>query len=116
MSAIPSVPPGCKRITLDGDKGDYLDWQARPDGTVEIVDVAVNSERRVGKGRRLVEVLFNQLEPRTRVWAITRADNLIAQQWYESLQFECIAALRRYYGHEKSADALMFGRKAGGPV
>lgn len=98
------------------NRQDYLTYREGSGGTIEIFDIAVTSERRVGNGRRLVEMLFAQLEPHIRVWAITRADNLIAQQFYERLQFECIGVLRRFYGAEKSVDAIMYGRKAGGPV
>jgi ribosomal protein S18 acetylase RimI-like enzyme len=104
------------RIILDNDPRDFLDYQQRPDGTVEIVDIAVNSERRKGKGRRLVEALFSRLGKDTRVWAITRADNEIAQQWYEALQFNVVGVLRRYYGPHRGVDGVMFGRRAGGPV
>lgn len=102
------------RITLDGDERDYLDYRDGSGGTVEIFDVAVNSERRSGRGRRLVEELFRRVTP-LHVWAITRADNEIAQQWYEALGFRVVGVLRRFYGL-RGVDAIMYGRSSEGPV
>lgn len=104
------------RITWDNDPRDFLDYHQRPDGTVEIVDIAVGSERRKGKGRRLMEALFARLKPDTRVWAITRADNEIAAQFYEKLRFDVVSPLRRFYSANRGVDALLFIRKASGPV
>ena len=102
-----------QRIELNGG---FLVWEKRHDGTVEIVDIHVDSERRcTGLGRRLLEQLFRQLDGNTRVWAITSADNLIAQQFYEKCQFRDVNILRRFYD-DKTLDAIMFLRCAGGPV
>lgn len=97
---------------------DWLVWQDRGDGTVEILDIAVNSGRREGKGRRMLELLFAQVPPETQtVYAITRADNLIAQRFYEATCFECTAVLRRFYSRAKpQVDAVMYGRSPKGPV
>lgn len=104
-------------IWLDKSPDDFLCWQRRHDETVEIVDIAVNTERRKGKGRRLLELLFRKLRPETRVFAITRIDNEIAQQFYEKCCFEVVGVLRRFYSSaHHCADAIMYGRKAGGPV
>lgn len=103
------------RITLD-DPRDFLDYRDGSGGTIEIFDVQVGSERRVGKGRRLLELLFARLGPETRVYAITRADNEIAQQWYEACQFTLVNVLRRFYSGKPGVDAILFMRKAGGVV
>lgn len=95
---------------------DRLWWRVGSGNTIEIVDIEVMSERRKGVGRKLVETLLNQLDPDTRVYAITRVDNEIAMQFYEALQFRTVNILRRFYADEKCVDALMFCRKAGGPV
>jgi ribosomal protein S18 acetylase RimI-like enzyme len=99
-----------------GDVTDFLVWSLRADGNVEIVDIAVNSERRKGKGRLLVQELFHKLHCMTRVFAITRTTNEIAQQFYERLGFQVSGVLRRYYDDENGADAILFIRRAGGPV
>lgn len=94
----------------------FLEWEARADGTVEIRDIHVDGEhRRTGVGRRLLEALFRQLPPDARVWAITGADNLNAQQFYEGCLFRDVSPLRRFYGSER-LDAIMYLRSAGGPV
>ena len=98
-----------------GDDVDYLDWRLASGGTVEIMDIVVNSDRRKGVGRKLVSALLRFHDPLTRVWAITRSENLIAQKFYEALGFDAIP-LRRFYSDEKRIDAVMYIRSAGGPV
>ncbi len=96
--------------------GGFLIWERRDDGTVEIRDIHVDNEyRRKGIGRKMLEVLFRQLDGATRVWAITRAENQVAQQFYERCCFRDVSILRRFY-NDKTLDAIMFVRCAGGPV
>ena len=104
-------------IKLDriGDSRDFLVFQYRHDQTVEIVDIAVNSERRKGIGRSLVRQLCHKLEPTLRVYAITRINNEVAHSFYESLGFCVAGVLRRFYS-EDGADAVMYVRSAGGPI
>lgn len=103
------------RISLD-DPRDYLDWREGSGGTVEIADIVVGSERRRGRGRRLIETLLAQVQAAPTVWAITRAGNEIAQQFYESLGFRVIGVLRRFYGEALGVDAILYGRSPRGPV
>lgn len=98
-----------------GELGEYLEYQKRGDGTVEILDIAVQHGRRQGKGRVLVSQLLRDLAPSTVVYAITRIENEIAQQFWEGVGFTTVNPLRRFYGSDK-VDALMYVRKAGGPV
>lgn len=105
------------RIVID-DARDFLDYRDGSGGTVEIYDIQVCSERRRGKGRRLVYTLYKRIKPEVKlVWAITRTDNLIAQQFYEELRFRVVAVLRDFYKDESkpngTADAIMFGRDIG---
>lgn len=102
-------------MTRIGNNLDYIDWRKASGGTVEIMDIAVNSDRRKGIGRSLVSQLMKCFAPEVRVWAITRAENIIAQKFYEALQFDAIP-LRRFYSSEKNIDAVMYIRSAGGPV
>ena len=104
------------KIILDNDDRDFLLWRDGSGDTIEIFDIAVGSERGVGKGRRLIELLFEQLHAETRVFAITRATNLVAQQFYEKLRFDVVGVLRRFYSGNMEVDAVMYGRKAGGSV
>lgn len=96
------------------DSRDFLMWRQGSGETIEIFDIAVGSERRKGRGRQLLNLLFNSLEANTVVWAITRSDNEIAQQFYEATRFDIIGVLRRFYGVENGVDAIMYGRKAKG--
>lgn len=91
---------------------DYLMWRKGSGNTVEIYDIAVYSERRNGNGRLLVNYLIDHLPPGTRtLWAITKADNFIAQQFYESLNFRVIGTLRSFYQDSgNTVDAIMYGR------
>lgn len=110
------------RITLNGDVRDRLDWRWGSGGTIEIFDIVVGSERRNGRGRRLVNKLLNEIAGMpedsrpTFVWAITRADNRIAQEFYAELKFKVVAPLYDFY-HVANAegrqtiDAVMYGRR-----
>ena len=109
---------GSNRLTYD-DSADFLDHRGGSGGTIEIFDIQVSSERRKGRGRLLIEHLLRKVSKEwgkeVRVWAITRAENIIAQKFYEALQFDSIP-LRRFYSSEKNVDAIMYVRSAGGPV
>jgi ribosomal protein S18 acetylase RimI-like enzyme len=106
------------RITYPGGDPDvdFLVWREGSGGTVEIFDIQVGSERCKGRGRKLVETLFNSLSLNTRVFAITRSDNETAQKFYERLRFCVVGVLRQFYSQPKGVDAIMYGRRAGGPV
>lgn len=103
-------------IYLEGDARDFLLWREASGGTIEIYDVAVGSERRVGKGRQLVAELFRLLGPARPVYAITRADNAIGLQWYAALGFRVVAVLMGFYSGENQVDAVMVGRNSAHPV
>lgn len=103
------------RISINDGK-DYLDWRNGSGGTIEIFDVAVTSERRKGRGRSMVSHLLRHLPPTTKVFAITRADNAIAQEWYEAMKFHVSGVLRGFYEQGKGVDAIVYVREAGGAV
>ncbi len=108
------------RITLE-DACDFLDWRRGHGDVVEIADISVGSVRRKGNGRRLVEKLFSLLEPDVRVYAITRAENKVAQEFYHALGFKVIAPLFDFYGvrtehGDTTVDAIMYGRRVKGPI
>jgi ribosomal protein S18 acetylase RimI-like enzyme len=99
-------------IHLDADFRDFLIWRQGSGNTVEIYDIAVGSERRKGRGRALVNKLYEQVPTGTKlVWAITRSDNFIAQEFYEELQFRVVGILRNFYQDSgKTVDAILYGR------
>ena len=103
------------RICL-GDLRDFLDYREGSGGSVEIFDLQVGSDRRKGIGRQLVERLCGGLQPDIRVWAITRATNEIAQIFYERCKFTMACPLRRFYSEDNGVDAIMYIRRAGGPL
>lgn len=84
---------------------------------MEIFDIAVTSERRKGHGKALMRLLFRRLPVEIRlVFAITRADNFVAQHFYEALGFRIIAPLRHFYqdgSGKPTIDAVMYGRDVG---
>lgn len=100
------------RLTLK-DECDFIDWREGSGRTVEIFDIAVNSTRRKGKGRHLVEKLKTEIpKDISLIFAITRVSNTIAQQFYESCGFRIVGRLHRFYqdgpgGGDESA--LMYG-------
>lgn len=99
------------RITIIG-VGEFLDWRQGSGSTVEIFDIHVPSERRrMGLGRKLVyELIDHNLPPGTnKVWAITRANNLIAIDFYTELNFRAVP-LREFYTNYRCIDAIMFIR------
>ena len=56
------------------DERDFLQWRQGSGTTIEIYDIVVGSERRQGKGRRLIERLFTEVMSSPYVdlvWAIT---------------------------------------------
>jgi ribosomal protein S18 acetylase RimI-like enzyme len=108
------------RILLSADQPeDWLDYQRGSGKTIEITDLNVCSERRQGRGRALVKKLLNCLAPNTRVWAMTRRSNEIAQQFYVSMGFQVLGSLDGFYEPEgrttdlaldqATSDAIVYG-------
>ena len=91
------------KLELNGGE-DYLVFREGSGDTIEIYDIAVNSERMKGYGRTLVEML-KLLYPTKTIWAITRKSNHGAQHFYEKLNFEVCSDLPRLY---KDEDARMY--------
>lgn len=107
-------------IVVDGadpvDAKDYLVWRVGYGRTVEIEDIAVGSERRRGIGRKLVEKLLLAVPPDTAmVYALTRAGNTIAHQFYEALGFRIVGRLHYFYrdvnekGNGSLEHAIVYG-------
>lgn len=76
----------------------YLKWRLSTGGTIEVVDIAVNSERCKGVGTSMMKELFAIARDMDihRVYAITRSANRVAQKFYESLNMEANAIMRLY--------------------
>lgn len=101
------------RIVLE-DPSDYLDYREGASGTVEIFDIVVNSERRQGKGRRLVTKLI-EITNCHMIYVFTRNNNYIAQDFYRGLGFDVAAFLESFYQTDDvlkhSPNALMFTKR-----
>lgn len=96
---------------------DFIDWRMSGP-SVEVYDIAVGpAGRRRGTGRRLMRSLVELVagwEPRAPrlVFAVTRANNEIAQQFYEALHFRVVGVLRQFYQDEHprhGVDAVVYG-------
>lgn len=97
------------------DPRDFLHYRAGSGNAVEIFDIQVGSERRKGNGRKLVNILIKRLPPGcTRIYAITRAENKIAQQFYTELRFVPIPLFDFYGVHDergvRTVDAILYMR------
>lgn len=111
-------------LALDGISSTdaYLIYSDGGGGTYQINDIYVDSKiRGKGYGRKLLEKLFYAIGTRTKVWAITRAENYIAQQFYERCLFRNVIPLRDFYSnkdenHNDTIDAVMYSRYSDGPV
>lgn len=101
-------------ISLNDGK-DFLEYRDGSGRTIEITDIAVTTERRTGIGSRLIHELIDRSKRANvnLIWAITRAENLIAQEFYEALGFRVVGVLRNFYQDEGQArncvDAIMYG-------
>ena len=93
-------------MTLDDDPRDFIVWRQGSGRSVEIFDIQIGSERRIGRGTKLVDKLLNSLRKGTTgggvttVYAITRHGNTIACQFYEKLGFRLCGRLHYFYTDE----------------
>jgi ribosomal protein S18 acetylase RimI-like enzyme len=101
-------PKGIECVGEEVDSGQHC----RRYGAVD----QVTDNRRTGIGRNMVARLCASLPRDTTVYAITRPGNAIAVEFYEGLGFHVLGVLRSFYTESSGVDAVMFGRKAGGPV
>jgi len=69
------------RITLN--ENDFIEYREGKAGTLEIFDIAVNSERGKGIGRELV----SKLPPTHTLYGFTREENHRARAFYKALGF-----------------------------
>jgi ribosomal protein S18 acetylase RimI-like enzyme len=87
------------------DPRDYLRWRKGSGGTVEILDINVESDRRIGRGREMVETLLEEVRKETHlVFAFTRQSNDIASQFYQALGFVVAAVVPLFYQGENDVE------------
>ena len=94
-----------------------MDYRPGSGASFEISEISVPNEcRRTGIGRAMVDKLIKVCEETgiSRIYAITRAENRIAQEFYEALNFRSIL-LYDFYGvrnknGDRTVDAVMYLR------
>jgi ribosomal protein S18 acetylase RimI-like enzyme len=107
----------CIQVVHPDNTKSVLNWRWSSGGhTVEILDIDVpNEHRRKGIGRLMVHQLIHMVMPMGArlIYAITRTNNITAQQFYTELRFRIVAPLWNFYQDTDEAniiDALMYGR------
>lgn len=106
--------PDHEGMTRIGDDTDYLLFRKGSGNSVEIYDIAVNSERSKGKGTALVAELFAQIPAGvTMVWVMCRRSNHGARKFYlDKVGFQFMGALQGFYSDDMGQEnALVFGKK-----
>lgn len=68
---------------IEMNEKDYLIWREDIGGGIEIVDIAVYSERGNGTGGEML----NQLDKSKRIYAFCRSDNAPAHKFYKKHGF-----------------------------
>jgi GNAT superfamily N-acetyltransferase len=99
------------KIILETDK-DYVLWRESSGGTLEIFDLLVGSERRKGRGKRLVEMVLEEALRRGAklVFAVTRPSNQISQEFYQGVGFRTVGVLKQFYRDSNPPeDAIVYG-------
>jgi len=72
---------------------DYLVYREGQNNTIEIYDIAVNSDRRLGVGSNMIDELKTQHK---NIFAFMRKSNLIAKAFYEKNKFKAYHIPRFY--------------------
>lgn len=97
----PEYFPTEKLVTIicRGEEEGKLVYRRGSGTTIEIYEIEVRSDRRKGVGRALIEKLIEQAKRLfiTRIWALTREENKIAQTFYNALGFTRSDLLRNFY-------------------
>jgi ribosomal protein S18 acetylase RimI-like enzyme len=87
------VPATIKLNKITRNKEDYLLWKEDRGGAIEIVDIAVYSERERGIGRSMVQELVDKGKT---IYAFSRQDNVVALRFYTALGFRQVKIINFY--------------------
>jgi ribosomal protein S18 acetylase RimI-like enzyme len=91
---------------------DRLEYRSAGGETIEIFDIAVNSEKRKGIGTKLIDELINEVEQIgcERITAITHSCNDTAQKFYESNGFvgTLLPNFYKVFSPYPTGDAIMY--------
>lgn len=93
-----------KSVTRNNGK-DFLVYREGSGGTIEIFEILVQSDRRVGTGTKLIEQLISE-NPDKKIFAFTRYENVNARKFYIKNGFMEIA-IRNFY---PDGDAVLVWR------
>lgn len=92
---------------------DWLAYDIRTGGNVEIIDIEVSSQRRQGIGTKLIEFLIaylkSQIPQALQVIAVARESNMIAREFYEGTKFTLLASVPGYY-KDTNESGYIYGR------
>jgi len=84
-----------KKLTLNKGK-DFLVYRLAQGDTVEIDDIAVNSERKKGIGTKLINMLEKEIGQGTKLYAFARHENKIARMFYTKNGFVATTLVNFY--------------------
>lgn len=84
-----------KKLTLN-DGQDFLVYRDGGGETIEVFDIAVNTERRVGTGTKLMEKLEKKLKKGTHIHIFARHENTRARQFYKKHGYHPITIVGFY--------------------
>ncbi len=98
-------------IYLDNSTQDFLSYRIGSGlHCVEIFDIQVGSERGVGKGRKLINLLIDRvlrMNDVHHIYAMTRETNEIARKFYEALGFRLCGSLTDFYWEESNNETCL---------
>lgn len=93
---------------------DFIVYEVRGGNTVEITNIAVNSERRAGIGTQLINTMIKHLkcEDPYNLYVMTRESNTVARDFYRAVGFQTVAILPEFYFVKKNIyENAIFFRK-----
>jgi len=87
-----------------------IEWSVKSGGIIEIDEILVSSERREGKGTRLLREMIEKINrdcdlDSYSVIVFTRAENRIAHLFYKANGFEDVGTIKQFY---PDSDARLF--------
>lgn len=88
-----------KKLTINKGQ-DVLVYRDGGGDTIEVFDIVVNSERKVGNGRKLMEMLEEKVGKGTHIHIFARHQNIVARQFYKKMGYNPIL-IQNFYpdGH-----------------
>lgn len=101
------------------DGKNFVKYEIRTGNTVEILDIAVNTERGKGTGTKLIKAMLDNLESGRFLYAFVRRSNVGALIFYKKVGFEYSTIVPSFYVNDagdKREDAVLVGKFLKGKV